>query len=277
MQTQDSSKKQSRKATEEATVADESNSIELSYSSQQSQVSLDMEQLEELRKAVKTQIIVPLEDEDITTYADQYVAENDDVDSSFGVGEPIEEIVDPEASSYAEEFEEIGNEEDSSAAPAKSSTPPTKKASFNQIPDLNHSRDQPDNEDLIYDLVSTLKSDIISMKGNVSEYQKMIDQIRAHESRMQKELYSLRHSASQSIEQSTRVLLDRQKKAYQILVGKLRREVRRLKFQKNSVSDPLLEQKFFPYLPRTPYGVSAKSQLSEQLETYHFEQATILH
>ncbi|KAJ1547764.1 hypothetical protein HK405_004988, partial [Cladochytrium tenue] len=48
-----------------------------------------------------------------------------------------------------------------------------------------------------------------------------------------------------------RVLLDRQKKGYQELVGRLRREVRRLKFQRNSLADPLVELQYFPYLPRT--------------------------
>ncbi|KAJ3199463.1 CAP-Gly domain-containing linker protein 2, partial [Dinochytrium kinnereticum] len=61
-----------------------------------------------------------------------------------------------------------------------------------------------------------------------------------------------------AIDKNTRILLDRQKKAYQILVAKLRREIRRLKFQRNSLSDPLIEAKYFPYLPRTPYGTSAR-------------------
>lgn len=59
------------------------------------------------------------------------------------------------------------------------------------------------------------------------------------------------------IDKAARILLDRQKKAYQILVAKLRREIRRLKFQKNSLSDPLLEAQFFPYLPRSVFGISS--------------------
>jgi hypothetical protein len=60
---------------------------------------------------------------------------------------------------------------------------------------------------------------------------------------------------------NTRILLDRQRKAYQILVAKLRQEVRRLKFQRNSLMDPLLEMQYYPYLPRTPNTKSALKPL----------------
>ncbi|KAI9335598.1 hypothetical protein DFJ73DRAFT_798802 [Zopfochytrium polystomum] len=53
----------------------------------------------------------------------------------------------------------------------------------------------------------------------------------------------------EAVKAATRVLLDRQKKEYQILVAKLRREVRRLRFQRNSLADPLVEIQYFPHLP----------------------------
>ncbi|KAJ3210829.1 Microtubule-associated tumor suppressor candidate 2 [Clydaea vesicula] len=107
-------------------------------------------------------------------------------------------------------------------------------------------------------IVSALRNEIGNLKGNVNDYQKIIEQIKAHEENMTNEIEKFKKGNSFRIDQSTRVLLDRQKKAYQILVGKLRREVRRLKYQKNSVSDPLIEQRYFPFLPRTPYGTSAE-------------------
>ncbi|KAJ3239067.1 CAP-Gly domain-containing linker protein 2 [Chytriomyces hyalinus] len=61
-----------------------------------------------------------------------------------------------------------------------------------------------------------------------------------------------------ALHKDTRICLDRQKKAYQILVAQLRMEIRRLKFQRNSTHDPLIEGKYFPYLPRTPFSTTAR-------------------
>jgi hypothetical protein len=71
----------------------------------------------------------------------------------------------------------------------------------------------------------------------------------------------LKQQDRESLTKSTRILLDRQKRAYQVLVSKLRQEVRRLKFQRNSLMDPLLEMQYYPYLPRTPNTRSALKPL----------------
>ncbi|KAI8608282.1 hypothetical protein BC830DRAFT_1155887 [Chytriomyces sp. MP71] len=63
----------------------------------------------------------------------------------------------------------------------------------------------------------------------------------------------------EKLKKMTRVSLDRQKKAFQILVAKLRREIRRLRFQRNSTWDPIMEVKFFPYLPRTAFSTNPRT------------------
>ncbi|KAJ3126537.1 CAP-GLY domain-containing linker protein 1 [Nowakowskiella sp. JEL0407] len=81
-------------------------------------------------------------------------------------------------------------------------------------------------------LVGSLRREIASLKGEIQEKDILVEELHEKEKKL--------------------------KVAYQILVAKLRREVRRLKFQRNSLSDPLIEAKYFPYLPRTPFGTSAR-------------------
>eukprot|EP00842_Homolaphlyctis_polyrhiza_P005405 jgi/Hompol1/5866/HPOL_000116-RA len=62
----------------------------------------------------------------------------------------------------------------------------------------------------------------------------------------------------ENLEKNARILLARQKKEYQIMIATLKRQIRHLKYQRNSLADPLIEAKYFPYLPRTEFSNSAR-------------------
>jgi hypothetical protein len=64
------------------------------------------------------------------------------------------------------------------------------------------------------------------------------------------------------VDATTRILLDRQKRAYQLQIGQLRGEIRRIQFGKNSPHDPVLDGNYFPFLPRNPMGISSPSLLT---------------
>ncbi|KAI8622257.1 hypothetical protein BC830DRAFT_1089873 [Chytriomyces sp. MP71] len=108
-------------------------------------------------------------------------------------------------------------------------------------------------------LVANLRRELAILKKEMGIRDDAIVSLKEREHDLRAYAEASRAKGKDSIDKNTRILLDRQKKAYQILVAKLRREIRRLNFQKNSLSDPLIESKYFPYLPRTPYGSSART------------------
>ncbi|KAJ3069934.1 hypothetical protein HDU98_007027 [Podochytrium sp. JEL0797] len=108
-------------------------------------------------------------------------------------------------------------------------------------------------------LVANLRHEITTLRKEMGIRDDAIVGLKEREHDLKAYADASKAKGKDSIDKNTRILLDRQKKAYQILVAKLRREVRRLNFQKNSLSDPLIESKYFPYLPRTPYGSSSRT------------------
>ncbi|KAJ3153356.1 hypothetical protein HDU86_005314 [Geranomyces michiganensis] len=107
-------------------------------------------------------------------------------------------------------------------------------------------------------LVLQLRAQVIKLKQQLGEREGAIDLLRAREAEL-RAASAAGPRAGRPIDKETRIQYDRQKKAYQILVQKLRREVRRLKFQRNSLADPLIETNYFPYLPRSVDGITARS------------------
>ncbi|KAJ3246930.1 hypothetical protein HDU78_005792 [Chytriomyces hyalinus] len=108
-------------------------------------------------------------------------------------------------------------------------------------------------------IVASLRREISGLKKEMGLRDDAIVGLKEREHDLKSYVDASKTKGKDTIDKNTRILLDRQKKAYQILVAKLRREVRRLNFQKNSLSDPLIESKYFPYLPRTPFGSSARN------------------
>ncbi|KAJ3130562.1 hypothetical protein HK100_007990 [Physocladia obscura] len=108
-------------------------------------------------------------------------------------------------------------------------------------------------------LVSTLRREISNLRKEMGIRDDAIVSLKEKEHDLRAFVDSTKSKGKDLIDKNTRILLDRQKKAYQILVAKLRQEIRRLNFQKNSLSDPLIESKYFPYLPRTPHGTSSRT------------------
>ncbi|KAI8799793.1 hypothetical protein BJ742DRAFT_844350 [Cladochytrium replicatum] len=109
-----------------------------------------------------------------------------------------------------------------------------------------------------FSLVASLRREVAQLKCAGNNREAVLADLKDKERQLKEALDAARDSVKDNLDKNTRILLDRQKKAYQILVAKLRREVRRLKFQRNSLADPLIEVKYFPYLPRTPFGTSAR-------------------
>ncbi|KAJ3381378.1 hypothetical protein HDU84_005150 [Entophlyctis sp. JEL0112] len=108
-------------------------------------------------------------------------------------------------------------------------------------------------------LVASLRHEISNLKKDLGVRDDAIVGLREREHDLKAYVDATKTKGKDMVDKNTRILLDRQKKAYQILVAKLRREIRRLNFQKNSLSDPLIESKYFPYLPRTPFGSSSRT------------------
>ncbi|KAI8904230.1 hypothetical protein DFJ77DRAFT_515400 [Powellomyces hirtus] len=109
-------------------------------------------------------------------------------------------------------------------------------------------------------LVLQLRNQVAALKQQLGERENAIDLLRSREAELRAaNAMSPRAQTNHPLDKEARILYDRQKKAYQILVQKLRREVRRLRFQRNSLADPLIETNYFPYLPRTVDGVTARS------------------
>ncbi|KAJ3145022.1 hypothetical protein HDU89_007636 [Geranomyces variabilis] len=107
-------------------------------------------------------------------------------------------------------------------------------------------------------LVLQLRAQVAKLKEQLGEREGAIDLLRAREAEL-RAASAAGPRAGHPIDKESRILYDRQKKAYQVLVQKLRREVRRLKFQRNSLADPLIETNYFPYLPRSVDGITARS------------------
>jgi hypothetical protein len=107
-------------------------------------------------------------------------------------------------------------------------------------------------------LVASLRREIATLRSEIGLRDDALDTMKEKEHELKIYVEATKKIGKDAVIKNTRILLDRQKKAYQILVAKLRREIRRLKFQRNSLSDPLIEAKYFPYLPRTAYGTSAR-------------------
>ncbi|KAJ3329639.1 hypothetical protein HDU76_007506 [Blyttiomyces sp. JEL0837] len=107
-------------------------------------------------------------------------------------------------------------------------------------------------------LVASLRREIVALRSEIGSRDSALEGLQSREKDLKNFVDMSKKMSKDAVDKNTRILLDRQKKAYQILVAKLRREIRRLKFQRNSLSDPLIEAKYFPYLPRTPYGTSAR-------------------
>lgn len=134
---------------------------------------------------------------------------------------------------------------------------PVKK---NSTEDLGEETNQPNAAELDYvGIVLNLRKEIQHLKGDLNEYRNTIDDIKQREKQVSALVNSIKQREEASlVDASPRVLLDRQKKQYQILIAKLRREVRRLKYQRNSLADPLLEVKYYPNLPRTATTAAAR-------------------
>ncbi|KAJ3179776.1 hypothetical protein HK101_010002 [Irineochytrium annulatum] len=109
-----------------------------------------------------------------------------------------------------------------------------------------------------FTVVASLREEINLLRGEIGVRDDTLEELRQHDEDLREYVSLSKALCRDAIDKNTRVLLDRQKKSYQILVAKLRREVRRLKFQRNSLSDPLIELKYFPYLPRTAYGTTPR-------------------
>ncbi|KAJ3112663.1 hypothetical protein HDU96_004323 [Phlyctochytrium bullatum] len=151
--------------------------------------------------------------------------------------------------------------EEPAAKPAKAAAPEKRK----ELPPPRAPKKAP--EPVEYDskkdinyvaLVASLRREITSLRSEIGIRDDALEEIQNHEQELRDYVEISKHLAKDAIDKNTRILLDRQKKAYQILVAKLRREIRRLKFQRNSLADPLIEAKYFPYLPRTPFGTAAR-------------------
>ncbi|KAJ3030222.1 UNVERIFIED_CONTAM: hypothetical protein HDU68_009746 [Siphonaria sp. JEL0065] len=107
-------------------------------------------------------------------------------------------------------------------------------------------------------LISSLRREIALLKKEIGVRDDEIEGFKDKEQDLMNILELSKSKGSDVLYKNTRICLDRQKKAYQILVAKLRREIRRLKFQRNSTSDPLVEARYFPYLPRTPFSTASR-------------------
>ncbi|KAJ3238901.1 CAP-Gly domain-containing linker protein 2 [Chytriomyces hyalinus] len=138
----------------------------------------------------------------------------------------------------------------------QSSRKPIELKEFDQMADAGV---QHPNEINYVGIVASLRREISGLKKEMGIRDDAIVGLKEREHDLKSYVESSKTKGKDTIDKNTRILLDRQKKAYQILVAKLRREVRRLNFQKNSLSDPLIESKYFPYLPRTPFGSSARN------------------
>ncbi|KAJ3087940.1 hypothetical protein HK100_008201 [Physocladia obscura] len=117
--------------------------------------------------------------------------------------------------------------------------------------------DNAENSDDYFILICNLRQEIILLKKEIGIRDNKIEGLKEKELKWMEAFEKSPEKGSDFYRKNTRILLDRQKKAYQILVAKLRQEIRRLKFQRNSISDPLIEAKYFPYLPRTPFSTAS--------------------
>ncbi|KAJ3288294.1 Microtubule-associated tumor suppressor candidate 2 [Borealophlyctis nickersoniae] len=115
-------------------------------------------------------------------------------------------------------------------------------------------------------IVSKLRREIQTLKEQLGQQEQTVEKLRTRERELRLQMTPDEKLERDLMDKNARLVLDRQKKAscscntaaYQILVAKLRREIRRLKFQRNSLGDPLIESQYFPYLPRTPHAGSAR-------------------
>ncbi|KAJ3182108.1 hypothetical protein HDU87_000455 [Geranomyces variabilis] len=151
------------------------------------------------------------------------------------------QLVDPKPPKVPSDKAELTNHRDGAHAAARSS--PT---SAEQSAAYQHA------------LVLQLRAQIAKLKQQLGEREGAIDLLRAREAEL-RAASAAGPRTGHPIDKESRILYDRQKKAYQVLVQKLRREVRRLRFQRNSVADPLIETNYFPYLPRSVDGITARS------------------
>ncbi|KAI8805975.1 hypothetical protein BJ742DRAFT_392370 [Cladochytrium replicatum] len=92
-----------------------------------------------------------------------------------------------------------------------------------------------------FSLVASLRREVAQLKCAGKNREAVLAVLKDKERQLKDALDAARDSVKDNLDKNTRILLDRQKTAYQILVAKLRREFRRLKFQRNSLADPLIE------------------------------------
>jgi hypothetical protein len=115
-------------------------------------------------------------------------------------------------------------------------------------------------------VLTKVQNEITLMKESMRSSQKVIDRLKNESINPRKTPNGLDEKFE--VARTTRILLDRQKRGYQLLVGQLRSEIRRIQFGKNSPIDPVLESNSHPYLPRSPIGTFPHHLSSkEQSET----------
>ncbi|KAI8924073.1 hypothetical protein BC831DRAFT_551651 [Entophlyctis helioformis] len=107
-------------------------------------------------------------------------------------------------------------------------------------------------------VLADLRQEIRRLHSEIERRDSSIEQLKEHEKQLKRHLEEMKRLDQQNLEKNVRLLLARQKKDYQITIALLKRQIRHLKYQRNSLADPLIDIKYFPYLPRTEYSNSAR-------------------
>ncbi|KAL5036426.1 hypothetical protein BDV3_005115 [Batrachochytrium dendrobatidis] len=107
-------------------------------------------------------------------------------------------------------------------------------------------------------ILTDMRQQVRNLRVEVEERNKAIIRLKESEKQLQMHLEDMKRLDQESLEKNARLLLARQKKEYQFTIATLKRQIRHLKYQRNSFADPLVEAKYFPYLPRTEYANSPR-------------------
>ncbi|KAJ3073594.1 hypothetical protein HDU98_001189 [Podochytrium sp. JEL0797] len=177
------------------------------------------------------------------------VADGNDEDLEYD--EPYEEHV------VEVEVKPVEKEASKTATPKVQSALPVSKPDSGK--NQEHAPQEPHSKETDYvSLIGSLRQEIALLRKEIGLRDDKIEGLKEKEHDLMDILAMSKTKGTDVFYKNTRICLDRQKKAYQILVAKLRREIRRLKFQRNSTSDPLVEARYFPYLPRTPFSTTSR-------------------
>ncbi|KAH9248695.1 hypothetical protein BASA81_013629 [Batrachochytrium salamandrivorans] len=108
-------------------------------------------------------------------------------------------------------------------------------------------------------LIEEMRRQVSSLHMEIEERDQTIALLTQSEDELQHQLEDMKKADQTPLVKTARLQLARQRKEYQLTIATLKRHIRNLKYQRNSMADPLMCAKYFPFLPRTEFANSTRT------------------